>query len=275
MLTPSAVPPGQAAAPVRPSARPAHVSTILFPLPDRDFDVTEVSVPWRVLTRAGHIVRFATQDGSVAACDPRLLSGVLLGQLGADKEPKAFYAEMIASPEFLAPWSWNVGVDLDSVDAMWFAGGHARGMRQYLESLALQALARRFWETGRPVASICHGPLVLARAGLLAGRRTSCLPRYMELTAWSLTAWKLGDYYRTYPECVEDEVRRLGGVVETGPFTLIARGTNENDAPAWILEDQQYLSARWPGDSYLLAKRLAGRLAEGSPVSGASPSPTR
>lgn len=117
---------------------------ILFPLPDRDFDVTEVSVPWRLFTRAGHTVVFATETGAAVACDPLLLTGVVLGQLGADSEPRAFYAEMIAS--------------------------------------------------------------------------------------WSLTAWKLGDYYRTYPEAVEDEVRRLGGLVEVGPITLISRGTERDDS---------------------------------------------
>ena len=32
-----------------------------MPLPDRDFDVTEVAVPWRVLSDAGHQVVFATE----------------------------------------------------------------------------------------------------------------------------------------------------------------------------------------------------------------------
>ena len=34
---------------------------VLIPLPDRDFDVTEVAVPWRVLRDAGHEVVFATE----------------------------------------------------------------------------------------------------------------------------------------------------------------------------------------------------------------------
>jgi putative intracellular protease/amidase len=67
----------------------------LIPLPDHDFDVTEVSVPWRVLTRRGHVVRFATERGGAApAADPRLLDGVLFGRLGAAAEAKAFYREM-------------------------------------------------------------------------------------------------------------------------------------------------------------------------------------
>jgi hypothetical protein len=30
------------------------MATVLIPLPDTDFDVTEVSVPWRMLTDEGH-----------------------------------------------------------------------------------------------------------------------------------------------------------------------------------------------------------------------------
>jgi putative intracellular protease/amidase len=35
---------------------------VLIPLPDRDFDVTEVAVPWRLLRAAGHQVVFATEQ---------------------------------------------------------------------------------------------------------------------------------------------------------------------------------------------------------------------
>ena len=53
---------------------------VLIPLPDNDFDVTEVAVPWRLLTRAGHQVVFATErPGVLPAADPRLLAGVILG----------------------------------------------------------------------------------------------------------------------------------------------------------------------------------------------------
>jgi putative intracellular protease/amidase len=41
---------------------------VLLPLPDRDFDVTEVAVPWAILRDAGHQVVFATEKaGTVPA----------------------------------------------------------------------------------------------------------------------------------------------------------------------------------------------------------------
>jgi putative intracellular protease/amidase len=39
------------------------MAKILIPLPDKDFDVTEVAVPWRMLKNAEHEVVFATENG--------------------------------------------------------------------------------------------------------------------------------------------------------------------------------------------------------------------
>ena len=55
-----------------------HPISVLIILPDRDFDVTEVSVPWFLLRRRGHDVVFATEHGTVAQCDPLLLTGTMV-----------------------------------------------------------------------------------------------------------------------------------------------------------------------------------------------------
>ena len=44
-----------------------------------------------------------------------------------------------------------------------------------------QALARAFMQAGKVVAAICHGPLILAAAGLLEGRRVTCYPRVAQV----------------------------------------------------------------------------------------------
>jgi putative intracellular protease/amidase len=238
------------------------MAKVLMPLPDHDFDPTEAAVPWKLLTEAGHEVSFATESGDAPACDPLLLSGVLFGQLGAKPEPKAFYAEMSASKAFASPIRWSA-IDADAIDAMMLAGGHAKGMRQYLASATLQAKTAAFATTKKPLGAICHGVLVLARAGALRGKKTTCLPKYMERTAYVITAWKLGGYYRTYPEYVEDEVKASLASPEDfvrGPRNLTKHGTREDDADAFVVEDDTYLSARWPGDAYLYAKKMLERL---------------
>ncbi|WP_433207536.1 type 1 glutamine amidotransferase domain-containing protein [Nocardia sp. CA-107356] len=239
---------------------------VLMPVPDRDFDVTEVAVPWHILTAAGHQVVFATEQARTApAADPRLLDGVIFGQLGAEPEPKEFYRQLTRSPEFTATVSWS-DVDVSDFDGLLLPGGHAPGMRQYLGAPELQQQVARFWALGRPVGAICHGVLVLARTqdpatgrSVLADRRTTCLPKYMERTAYFTTAWRLGRYYRTYPAYVEDEVRAALNHPETqfqrGPMEFTRRGTATDDTPAFVVADGNYLSSRWPGDAYLFGRR--------------------
>ena len=243
---------------------------VLIPLPDRDFDVTEVAVPWRLLSDAGHRVTFATErGGEPPAADPRLLSGVLFGKLGAAAEAITFYTQMTASESFRAPIAWT-GIRPADFDGLLLPGGHAPGMRQYLDSAVLQTHVAAFWGLDRPVAAICHGVLLLARSrdpvsgrSVLAGRRTTCLLKYQERTAYLLTAWRLGRYYRTYAMYVEDEVRSAlddPAQLELGPRVYARRGTLTDDTPAFVVEDGNYVSARWPGDAYLFARKLLERL---------------
>lgn len=243
------------------------MASVLVPLPDTDFDTTEVAVPWKLLRDAGHEVVFMTEKGGVKpSCDPLLLTGVIFGQLGAADEPKRFYEELQSDASYSAPKSWET-LDVGAFDALLMPGGHAPGMRQYLGSEALFRQIIAFHKLSRPVAAICHGVLPLARAvdpatgkSVLHGTKTTCLPKYMERIAYFISFWKLGKYYRTYPEYVEDEVRRSCGEFVRGPIELLNRGTRENDKPAFVVEDDNYVSARWPGDAYLFSKKLIERL---------------
>jgi putative intracellular protease/amidase len=245
------------------------MARVLIPLPDRDFDITEASVPWRLLTDKGHEVVFATETGAVAQGDPLLLKGVLFGKLGADPEPRQFYAQMLDSREYRFPVAW-AAIEPSMYDALVLPGGHAPGMRQYLGSALLQEKVAAFWKLERPVAAICHGVLVLARSrdratgkSVLHAARTTSLTKPQERIAYLISFWKLGRYYRTYPAYVEDEVKAaLDSEAQylRGPLALTARGTRTDDSAAFVVEDGRYLSARWPGDAYLFARKLLERL---------------
>jgi putative intracellular protease/amidase len=260
---------------------------VLLPLPDRDFDLTEVAVPWQILTDAGHRVVFATERaGTTPVADPLLLTGVLFGQLGAADEPKRMYHRMTDTPEYRATIGW-ADIEPTAYDGLLLPGGHAPGMRQYLGSALLQNKVAAYWALGRPFGAICHGVLVAARSpDANTGRsilyehrttcllkyyehRTTCLLKYQERAGYYLTAWRRGRYYRTYPAYVEDEVREAlrdpQAQFEHGPPVLSARGTADDDRPAFALQDRMYLSARWPGDAYLFAKRFRAML-EAPPI---------
>jgi putative intracellular protease/amidase len=245
------------------------MARVLIPLPDHDFDVTEVAVPWRMLTDAGHEVVFATEEaGTLPAADPRLLTGVLFGQLGAEPEPKRFYQQLTAAPEFRTPAGWR-DLEPEAFEALLLPGGHAPGMRQYLGSSLLHSKVASFWALGRLVGAICHGVVVLARTqqngcSVLHDRQTTCLPKYLERLAYYSTAWRLGKYYRTYPAYVEDEVRAALGrptqQFRRGPINLGARDSQSDLSPSFVVEDRNYLSARWPGDAYAFARRFIEKI---------------
>jgi protease I len=246
--------------------------TVLVPLPTRDFDPSESAVPWQALLDAGHRVRFATPDGRPAQADPRMLDGNRLGPLKpflrADRNARTAHARMERDPEFLQPLRWDQ-VDAAQADALLLPGGHAPGMREYLESPRLQALVAAMFAADKPVAAVCHGVVLVARSrrsdgrSVLHGRKTTALLASQEWLAWSLTRAWLGNYYRTYPRSVQDEVSACLASPHdfiAGPLPL-RRDAPGRPGPGFCLRDGNYLSARWPGDVHRLAAGLVELLA--------------
>jgi len=249
------------------------MSTVLIPLPHRDFDPTEAGVPWRLLFARGHRVVFATPDGKAGAADPKMVTGEGLGVLApllkADALGRTAYREMTGAAEFRQPISYSEIAAAD-YDALLLPGGHAPGMRPYLESDPLQALIAEFFAGEKPVAAICHGVLLAARSrradgkSVLFGKKTTALTKKMELTAWRLTRLYLGDYYRTYPVTVEDEVRaELKDPADfiAGPLPVRRDSPSRLDI-GFTVRDGHYLSARWPGDAHRFGSEFAAMLAE-------------
>jgi putative intracellular protease/amidase len=210
----------------------AFVATVLIPIPDTDFDPTEVAVSWKVLTAHGHTVVFSTESGTQAVADDLMVSGrgldvwskvpglgrvIVVGRiLRANRDARAAYAQMLLSPEYRQPTAW-ADADLDGVDCLVLPGGHrARGMRSYVESDVLQDLVAAAFRQEILVAAICHGVLLAARTvdpatgrSVLYGHETTALTWQLERRAWRtarVTRFWDPDYYRTYSEKPGDPV---------------------------------------------------------------------
>ncbi len=237
---------------------------VLMPLPALDFDPTEAAVPWKVLSTHGVQIVFSTPHGKPAACDQRMITGKGLGIfspiLRADVHGRQAYQEMLASKEFQNPIKWS-DIRPENFGGILLPGGHARGMREYLESPVLQKTVTEFFKSKKPVGAICHGVLLAARSqgidgkSVLFGRKTTALLRAQEISAWLLTCTWLGNYYRTYPQTVESEVKsHLASKKDfiKGPSPL-GRDNMENLSRGFALVDGNYISARWPGDAHTFA----------------------
>jgi putative intracellular protease/amidase len=223
---------------------------------------------------------------------PLLRNLPLVGLLmRANRDARVAYAEMIVDPHYVAPQRWDA-IDPSAFDALLLPGGHrARGMRQYLESEILQRHVAGFFDDEKPVAAICHGVLLAARSiskhtgrSALWGYQTTALSWAFENSAWSVarvTRFWDPNYYRTYPEqngqpkgfmSVQQEVTRalarpddFRDVLKTDPnyrrkTSGLARDSRDDETPAFVIRDRNYLSARWPGDAHTFAKTFARML---------------
>lgn len=63
-------------------------------------------------------------------------------------------------------------VSVEEFDALVIPGGHSPEWLRKHESVV--AFVRDFFQTGKPVAAICHGPQVLLSAGVLKGKKATC-----------------------------------------------------------------------------------------------------
>lgn len=248
------------------------MAKVLMLLPAQDYDPTEAAVPWGALRAAGHEVVFATPKGDPAYADERLVRtgfGPLNAVLMTRKEDLAAYARMIRDTSFRQPLAYAALAGAE-FDALLVPGGHDKGVRTLLESEPAQAAVVAAFKAHKPVAAVCHGVLLLARSidpdtglSVLHGRKTTALSKTMELAAWGMTKLWLGDYYRTYPETVEDEVKRALASPDDfksgGPLPL--RDRKHMRQLGFVVRDRNYLSARWPGDCNRFAQELVQMLA--------------
>jgi len=64
---------------------------------------------------------------------------------------------------------------VDDYDALLLPGGTVNPDKLRMDESAV-AFVREFFNSGKPVASICHGPWTLLEAGVLPGRRITSFP---------------------------------------------------------------------------------------------------
>ena len=176
--------------------------------------------------------------------------------LRADANARQAYSELENSFEFQNPIQWSA-IKSDDFHGLILPGGHAPGVKEYLESTILQDCTKEFFASQKPVGAICHGVVLAARSkkngqSILNGYKTTALLSSQELLAWTLTFLWLGGYYRTYTQTVEGEVRSaLASSLDfvKGPAP-IRRDSLDHLNYGFTVRDRNYLSARWPGDAH-------------------------
>lgn len=113
-------------------------------------------------------------------------------------------------------------VDAADYDALFIPGGVGNPDRLRTDENVVQ-FTRAFFEQGKPVAAICHGPWVLVEAGVVSGR--------------TLTSWP----------SLQTDIRNAGG----------------NWVDAEVVVDQGLVTSRRPDDIPAFNRKLVEEFAEG------------
>lgn len=123
----------------------------------------EVMVPFQMLLMVGHHCD--------AVC-PGKKSGDSVATAIHDFEGHQTYSEKPGH-------RFQINADFDAIDPQGYDGLVIPGGRapEYLRlNEKLLDMVRHFANAKKPIAAICHGPQILAAAGVLAGRHCSCYP---------------------------------------------------------------------------------------------------
>ena len=120
------------------------MSKLLFIIAPKNYQDTEYEDPKKVLTKKGHEV-ITTSTTAIAT-----------GALGGVTHTDLLINE--AKPE--------------DYDAIVFIGGG--GCQLYFESPTAPRLAQAFYDANKITAAICAAPIILAKAGLLTNKKSTC-----------------------------------------------------------------------------------------------------
>jgi len=137
----------------------------------------EVMVPFQALQMVGHAVH--------AVC-PNRKAGESVRTAVHDFEGDQTYSEK-RGHDFTLNATFD-DVKPDHYDALLIPGGRAPEYIRLNENVL--GIVRHFAEADKPIAAICHGPQVLAAAGVLEGKRCTAYPALMPEVKSARGRWR-------------------------------------------------------------------------------------
>ena len=170
------------------------------------FWLEEFAAPYFVFRDAGVQLTLASPKGGQPPIDPK-------SDLPENQTPAmARFKKDEAAQKALAHTVKLEDVKAEDFDTVFYVGGHGP-MWDLAESPVSIALIESFYNSGKPIALVCHSPGVLHRvtfkgAPLVKGKR---------VTAFTNEEEEEVHLTKVVPFLVEDELKRLGAIFEKVP----------------------------------------------------------
>src|SRR3954468_17050151 len=167
------------------------------------FWLEEFAAPYFVFRDAGVELTLASPKGGQPPIDPKS------DEPGGQTPAMSRFKQDEAAQKALASTVKLAGMKSEDFDTIFYVGGHGP-MWDLVDNPDSIALIESFYNSGKPVAAVCHSPAVFHRAmyegaSLVKGKRVTGFTNGEE-EAVHLT--------KVVPFLVEDELKRLGGLYE-------------------------------------------------------------
>ncbi|BDG05058.1 type 1 glutamine amidotransferase domain-containing protein [Anaeromyxobacter oryzae] len=198
------------------------------------FWLEEFAAPYFVFRDAGVDLTLASPKGGQPPIDPK--SDLPENQT----EAMARFKQDEAAKKALGNTSKLADMRAQNHDTVFYVGGHGP-MWDLVDNQDSIRLIESFYDSGKPVAAVCHSPAVFHRvvhhgAPLVKGKRVTGFTNGEE-EAVHLT--------RVVPFLVEDELKRVGGLYEKAP-----------DWQSFALVDGRLVTGQNPASSTAAARSL-------------------
>jgi len=168
--------------------------------------LSELTHFWDVAEKAGFGMDVASPSGGFVPIDPESLMIQEAGHaLGVDGAVHKRYEDR-GFMDRLSNVMKVADADAGAYDAIYLTGGHGVCF-DFPKSEPLARLVASFWEAGKVVSAVCHGPAGLLEAKLGDGQY---LIGGKNLTGFSWGEEKLAKRDEAVPFCLEDELKRRG-----------------------------------------------------------------
>lgn len=203
------------------------------------FWLEEFASPYFVFRDAGVDLTLASPKGGQPPIDPK--SDLPENQTAAMTR----FKQDAQAQKALSATRKLADMTSDDFDTIFYVGGHGP-MWDLVDNPTSIALIESFYNSGKPIAAVCHSPAVFHRvmyegAPLIKGKRVTGFTNGEE-AAVHLT--------EVVPFLVEDELKRIGGLYEKAP-----------DWGSFAVVDGRIVTGQNPASSTAAAKSLMEVLA--------------
>jgi putative intracellular protease/amidase len=196
---------------------------------------------WDVAEQAGYQMDIASPSGGKIPIDPESLSHAVLTEGGTDKryEDRAYMNLLENTPKVS-------DVNPADYDAVYLTGGHGT-MFDFPDSKALQDLIAKFYETGKVVSAVCHGPGGLLNVKLGNGEN---LIKGKEITGFSWPEEVIAKREMAVPFNLEEELKKRGAKYHTAmlPFA------------SYVREDGRLITGQNPASARAVGEAVVAKL---------------